>query len=89
MKREPKSERGALLLAPLFSRSLTLVARSFLLNRTETLATQATGDWDFTFRPASQILPIDIGLDYNYHEKWPKNVSGNFQMFFLNISKKF
>ena len=28
-------------LAPLFSRSLTLVPRSFLLNRTETLATQA------------------------------------------------
>ena len=54
-KREPKSERGgggregsflphplpALLLAPLFSRSLNLVPRSFLLNRTETLATQA------------------------------------------------
>ena len=32
---------GSLLLAPLFSRSLTLVTRSFLLNRTETLATQA------------------------------------------------
>ena len=31
----------ALLLAPLFSRSLTLVPRSFLLNRTETLASQA------------------------------------------------
>ena len=31
----------ALLLAPLFSRSLTLVPRSFLLNRTEKLATQA------------------------------------------------
>ena len=30
-----------LLLAPLFSRSLTLVSRSFLLNRTETLAMQA------------------------------------------------
>ena len=44
---------------------------------------------DFTFRPPSQILPINIGLDYNYHAKWPKNVSGNFQMFFLNISKKF
>ena len=42
MKREPKSERGALLLATLFSRTLTLVPRSFLLNRTETLATQAT-----------------------------------------------
>ena len=32
----------ALLLAPLSSRSLTLVPRSFLLNRTETLATQAS-----------------------------------------------
>ena len=31
----------ALLLGPLFSRSLTLVPRSFRLNRTETLATQA------------------------------------------------
>ena len=51
MKREPKSEKKfpsflphplpALLLAPLFSQSLTLVPRSFLLNRTETLATQA------------------------------------------------
>ena len=49
MKREPKSREGsflphplpALLLAPLFSRSLILVPRSFLLNRTETLATQA------------------------------------------------
>ena len=42
MKREPKSERGALLLATLFSRTLTLVPHSFLLNHTETLATQAT-----------------------------------------------
>ena len=32
----------ALLLAPFFSGSLILVPRSFLLNRTETLATQAT-----------------------------------------------
>ena len=32
----------ALLLAPFFARSLTLVPRSFLLNRTETLATQAS-----------------------------------------------
>ena len=31
----------ALLLAPFFTRSLTLVPRSLLLNRTETLATQA------------------------------------------------
>ena len=32
----------ALLLTPFFARSLTLVPRSFLLNRTETLATQAS-----------------------------------------------
>ena len=32
---------GSLLLAPLFSRSLTLVTPSFLVNRTATLATQA------------------------------------------------
>ena len=31
----------ALLLTPFFARSLTLVRRSLLLNRTETLATQA------------------------------------------------
>ena len=31
----------ALLLAPFFARSLTLVPRSLLLNRSETLATQA------------------------------------------------
>ena len=37
MKREP-----ALLLAPIFSQSLTLVPHSLPLNRTETLATQAT-----------------------------------------------
>ena len=56
MKQEPKNESGgrgrevsflsspplpALLLAPFFARSLTLVPRSLLLNRTETLATQA------------------------------------------------
>ena len=34
----------ALLLAPFFAQSLTLVPRSLLLNRTETLATQARGD---------------------------------------------
>ena len=31
-----------LLIAPFFARSLTLVPRSLLLNRTETLATHAT-----------------------------------------------
>ena len=56
IKRVPNNERGgwegrkpsflpkplpALLLAPFFARSLTLVPHSLLLNRTETLATQA------------------------------------------------
>ena len=40
IKREPKNERGGK--APFLARSLTLVPRSLLLNRTETLATQAT-----------------------------------------------
>ena len=35
----------ALSLAPFFARSLTLVPRSLLLNRTETLATQATNPY--------------------------------------------
>ena len=42
MKQEPKTESGgALLLTPFFARSLTLAPRSLLLNRAETLATQA------------------------------------------------
>ena len=44
-----------LLLAPFFARSLTLVPRSLLLNRTETLATQAR----FT------LITIDISLQSN------------------------
>ena len=42
-----RNETRALLLAPIFSRSLTLVPRSLLLNRTETLATQAMLLWAF------------------------------------------
>ena len=58
MKHDPKNESGgrgrgmfpsflphplrALLLTPFFAQSLTIVPRSLLLNRTETLATQAT-----------------------------------------------
>ena len=45
-------------------------------------------DWGFYFSPTIPDF-ADIGLDYKYHEKWPKYVSGNFQMFFLNISKMF
>ena len=36
----------ALLLAPFFAQSLTLVASSLLLNRTETLATQANDSYE-------------------------------------------
>ena len=45
----------ALLLEPFFARSLTLVPRSLLLNRTEMLATQAR----FT------LITIDISLQSN------------------------
>ena len=45
----------ALLLALFFARSLTLVPRSLLLNRTETLATRAR----FT------LITIDISLQSN------------------------
>ena len=40
----------ALLLAPFFARSLTLVPRSLLLNRTETLATQQPRPQDFSLK---------------------------------------
>ena len=40
----------ALSLAPFFARSLTLVPRSLLLNRTETLATQATPQFSVLLR---------------------------------------
>ena len=39
-RQKPKNERDYLL-APFFAQSFTLVPRSLLLNRTETLATQA------------------------------------------------
>ena len=55
----------ALLLAPFFARSLTLVPRSLLLNRTETLATQAnlivTTKPDLINRKG--VLPLEIS-DY-------------------------
>ena len=52
MKREP--------LAPLFSRSLTLVPRSFRLNRTETLATQAR--WLRTLKQKQYKLSISTSM---------------------------
>ena len=90
MKREPKSERGgrgrrrketflssplpALLLAPLFSRSLTLVPRSFLLNRTETLATQATKK-----RAVRAEMLFCFSLDYYIIIVGFRNVSNKIQ----------
>ena len=44
----------ALLLAPFFARSLTLVPRSFLQNRTETLATQAVRNGTYF----SELYPL-------------------------------
>ena len=41
-----RNETRALLLTPFFARSLTLVPRSLLLNRTESLAMQAIADPD-------------------------------------------
>ena len=52
MKREPQ--------APLFSRSLTLVPRSFRLNRTETLATQAR--WLRTLKQKQYKLSISTSM---------------------------
>ena len=50
-----------LLLAPLFSRSLTLVPRSFLLNRTETLATQARPGFETaTSRSADRRFSVEL-----------------------------
>ena len=48
----------ALLLAPFFARSLTLVPRSLLLNRTETLATQATVAYE-DLNVAVDDLPLE------------------------------
>ena len=52
----------ALLPATFFARSLTLVPRSLFLNRTETLATKATGYKTVTFYSAVTSLPCDIGV---------------------------
>ena len=45
----------ALLVAPFFARSLTLVPRSLLLNRTETLATQASFPVPLPISPVSEL----------------------------------
>ena len=72
MKREPKSD-PALLLAPLFSRSLTLVPRSFLLNRTETLATQAI--LGISLLSISRLKKINISKSSDQTKKSGKNAS--------------
>ena len=58
------------LLAPLFSRSLTsltLVPRSFRLNRTETLATQATSCFFFLFTFFSSVTLTRKPLDPHFY----------------------
>ena len=52
----------ALLPATFFALSLTLVPRSLFLNRTETLATQATGYKTATFYSVVTSPPHDIGV---------------------------
>ena len=64
----------ALLLTPLFSRSLTLVPRSFLLNRTETLATQATKK-----RAVRAEMLFCFSLDYYIIIVGFRNVSNKIQ----------
>ena len=62
-----------LLLAPLFSRSLTLVPRSFLLNRTETLATQAV--LGISLLSISRLKKINISKSSDQSKKSGKNAS--------------
>ena len=76
MKQEPKNESGgrgrketsflphplpALLLAPFFAGSLILVPRSLLLNRTETLATQAILAADVYQNRVSSVKNLEGG----------------------------
>ena len=46
----PSHPLPALLLAPFFARQLTLVPRSLLIDRTETLATQANVNLTYTLK---------------------------------------
>ena len=52
----------ALLLVPFFARSLSLIPRSFLLNCTETLATQATNSSKNFTRPNNRIHLSDCKI---------------------------
>ena len=66
----------ALLLAPLFAWSLTLVPRSFLLNRTETLATQAR-------------CPGDMSRIRYARSVFTRAFRANCSLLFLVMGKKF
>ena len=64
MKREPKN-------APFFARSLTLVPRSLLLNRTETLATQARHGMPLIFLFRFLFFLFLRREKYSWHkERW-------------------
>ena len=77
----------ALLLAPLFSRSLTLVPRSFLLNRTETLATQATWVTNYlSNRGFLTCLSWIVSIDRELHSQtFRAKIWLKFSEFFYNI----
>ena len=62
---------------PLFSRSLTLVPRSFLLNRTETLATQATVLSKSPTDKAISLPPRPQGFSALENRESPRNEVGN------------
>ena len=58
----------ALSLTPFFARSLTLVPHSLLLNRTETLATQATVVLYVVLpRTADNIIFIPLSSNHNFN----------------------
>ena len=54
---------STLFLVPFFAQSVTLVSCSLLLNRTETLATQATLNWTHDF-------PRDVSQNLQYHSSF-------------------
>ena len=64
----------ALLLAPFFPRSFTLLPRSLLENRTETLATQASVAWRFVTRQWRELssggLETKIKVDRRRNARW-------------------
>ena len=88
MKREPKNDPlPTLLLAPFFARSLTLVPHSLLLNRTETLATQAnwnpnpTGFVFFNQTILKALVWMSVIVDCYLREL--RSASGSFEVCWL------